>query len=98
MTNTLYNPNDHYRKLISHKLEAIPSTKQSRRWLQPLQHLQYKLPKHQMFKDHFRRSSLLSHFLIFECGSVLLFILALIMFGRIAYTIVFHSPPLFMQR
>jgi len=98
MTNTLYDPNDHYRKLISRKLESILVTKQSRRWSLPSQHLQHKLPKYQMFKDHFRRSSLLLHFLIFECGSVILFILALIMFGCIAYTIVFHGSSLFMQR
>jgi len=98
MNNTVYDPNDHYRKLISHKLESIPLTKQLRRWSLPSQHLRYKLPKHQMFKDHFQRPSLLLHFLIFECGSVTLFILALIMFGCIAYSIVFHGSSLFMQR
>ena len=98
MTNALYNPNDHYRKLISRKLESIPLTKQLRRWSLPSQHLQHKLPKYQMFKDHFRRSSLLLHFLIFECGSVMLFILALIIFGFIAYNMVFHSSSLFIQR
>src|SRR3954471_17059725 len=97
-TNSLYNPNDHYRKLISQKLEAIPFAKQSRRRSLPSQHLQYKRPKHQTFKDHFRRSSLLLHFLIFECGSVTLFILALILFGVIAYTMVFHSSSLFIHR
>jgi hypothetical protein len=98
MNNTVYDPNDHYRKLISRKLESIPFTKQSRRWQLPSQHLQHNLPKHQMFKGHFQRSSLLLHFLIFECGSVTLFILAVIMFGYIAYSMVFHSSFLFMQK
>jgi len=99
MNNTIHDPNDHYRKLISRKLDPILFTKQSRRWRLPSQHLQYKkLPKHQMFKGHFQRSSLLLQFLIFECGSVTLFILALMMFGCIAYSMVFHSSSLFIQK
>jgi hypothetical protein len=97
MNKTVYDPNDPYCVALPSKRRPMPFTKKYTLSSQMPSKPRKALPSHRIDKMLLEMIPLFLHFLIFDLGAVILFVVLLIALIVFAYIILFDSSLLFIK-
>jgi len=98
MNDIRYDPHNPYCILQPQQPCHLPHSNHSIRKPLSLRAIQKDLKRPPLLKGIAQKLPLFLYFLLFDCGGLILFIFALIVFIFVAYAIVFDSSSLFIHR